>query len=161
MVVASAVAGLLVGVAIVVGIVALKPGPVPTGAVAIDAVPFATVTRIEAEDGTTQPLPAQASTPLMLTLPVGTHRITLVGPAPDSESRVVTVQVQVDGTVTPSPERFRTMTLDEYFEQYLAPATPVDPTGAVTPPAVPEQTTPTPDAPATGPVNPAPQGAPQ
>jgi hypothetical protein len=109
--------------AVMVGVAvgyALWPASVPlTGTVAIDAVPWATVTRIEAEDGTAQPLPAQATTPLLLTLPEGTYRFTLVGPAPDGESRVATVAVQANGAAVIPTERFRTITPEDYFEQYL------------------------------------------
>ena len=115
-----------VGIAAVVliGLVVLMlpPAVVPTGAASLDALPWATVTRIEAADGTEQPIPTPASTPLLLTLPVGTYRVTLTGPPPDLESRVVTFEVLADGTATPAPERFRTMTADEYFESYLTSA---------------------------------------
>jgi serine/threonine-protein kinase len=125
---------LVVAAAVVIAVViALRPPSViPTGTVAIDAVPWATVTRIEAADGTAQQLPPQASTPLLLTLPAGTYRITLVGPPPDSESRVATVEVRADGAAVVPAERFRTMTPEDYFEQYLTSATsaPADGTPA-------------------------------
>jgi hypothetical protein len=123
-----------VAAAVVIAIVLASRGPsIPvTGTVALDAVPWATVTRIEAADGTTQDPPAQALTPLLLTLPAGTYRLTLAGPPPDSESRVVTVEVQENGAAVIPVERFRTMTPEEYFEQYLTSATsaPVDGTAA-------------------------------
>jgi hypothetical protein len=120
-------------------VVLIPPAATLTGVVTIDAVPWATITRIEAEDGRIQPLPSMASTPLALTLPVGTYRITLAGPPPDLESRVVTAQVQAGGTATLSTERFRAMTPDEYFEAYLTAAAPSTETatgaaGALTPP---------------------------
>lgn len=119
----GAIAGAVVLAAIAAVAVFGRPTVVPTGSVAIDAVPWATVTRIEAEDGALQGLPAEASTPLSLTLPAGTYRVTLTGPPPELASRVVTVQIKADGTVTPAPERFRTMTLEEYFDPYLTSAT--------------------------------------
>jgi hypothetical protein len=112
-------------IAVVTAAVVLVPrGAAPTGIVTIDAVPWATIIRIEGEDGTVQPLPSPASTPFALTLPAGTYKITLAGPPPELESRVVTAQVQEGGTVTLSPERFRAMTPDEYFESYLTVAAP-------------------------------------
>jgi serine/threonine protein kinase len=112
-------AGIVALIAVAVIVLVLPSAPIATGAVALDAVPWATVTRIEAEDGTVQPLPAETATPLLLTLPVGTYRVTLTGPAPDSESRVVTVSVQENGTATADVARFPTMTVEQYFEQYL------------------------------------------
>jgi hypothetical protein len=70
-----------------------------------------------------------------LTLPVGTYQVTLQGPPPDLESRVVTIQILAEGTTAPAPERFRTMTLEEYFEQYLASATAEADGGAIATPA--------------------------
>jgi tetratricopeptide (TPR) repeat protein len=120
----ASIAGGLVLVAVVAAaVVAVMSRPVPTGVLAIDAVPWATITRIEAEDGTVQPLPAETSTPLTLTLPRGMYRITLAGPPPQQESRVVTVQVDAQGTATPAPERFTTITIEDYFEQYLVSST--------------------------------------
>jgi hypothetical protein len=112
--------GLVLVAAVAVVVVAILSRPVPTGTLALDAIPWATVTRIEAEDGTVQPLPEQASTPLTLTLPLGTYRITLAGPPPQQDSRVVTIEVGAEGVASPAPERFTTITLEEYFEQYLA-----------------------------------------
>jgi hypothetical protein len=126
------VLGVAVALVIALVIAMRPPSVIPTGTVAIDAMPWATVTRIEAADGTAQPLPPQAMTPLVLTLPAGTYRVTLVGPPPDSESRVATVEVQADGTAVVPAERFRSMTPEEYFEQYLTSATaaPADGTPA-------------------------------
>jgi tetratricopeptide (TPR) repeat protein len=159
---ASVAGGVVLVAMIAAAVVALRPGVVPTGVVTIDAVPWATVTRIEGEDGVQSPLPAQASTPLSLTLPAGTHRITLTGPPPESESRVVTVQVQADGTAVVTPERFRVVTLEEYFEQYLASSTAgavedgvSPPEAGVVPPAPSDPAAPASSQP------PASQGAPQ
>jgi hypothetical protein len=117
------------------------------------------VTKIEAADGTAQQIPPDASTPLWLTLPAGTYKITLAGPPPDLESRIVTVQVEANGTATLNAERFRTMTPEEYFEQYLSSSAsaPLDGTApaAGDPSAAPSNQPATPNA-AT-----APQGAQQ
>jgi hypothetical protein len=163
MVIVSVAGAVVLVAAIALAVVALRPGVVPTGSVALDAVPWATVTRIEAEDGTPQALPAQTSTPVSLTLPPGTYRITLAGPPPNLEARVVTVQVQADGTAAPALERFRTLTLDEYFEQYLASATP-DAAGsedAIASPAATDPAAPSSSEAASTPGSVAPQGAPR
>ena len=132
-----AAAAIAVIALVTAAVLMMPPAAVPTGIVTIDAVPWATIARIEAEDGTAQPLPSPASTPLALTLPVGTYRITLAGPPPDLESRVVTAQVQEGGTATLSTERFRAMTPDEYFELYLTAAAP-----AASDPPLPAETAP-------------------
>jgi tetratricopeptide (TPR) repeat protein len=148
-----------IAVAVAVGIVLLvmPPAVTPTGMLSIEALPWATVARIEAEDGTMQEIPSPASTPLLLTLPAGTYRVTLTGPPPDQESRVITVQVQADGTATPAPERFRTMTVEEYFEPYLVSSAAADgavsgdATAPATPPGVaPQQPAPPAAAPPQG-----------
>jgi tetratricopeptide (TPR) repeat protein len=133
----AAAATVVVG-AVIVAVIVIPPAAAPTGIVTIDAVPWATVARIEAEDGTLQPLPTLASTPFALTLPAGTYKITLAGPPPEFESRVMTAQVHPGGTATLSTERFRAMTLDEYFEPYLTAARAPTETaaGAVTAPPV-------------------------
>jgi hypothetical protein len=97
---------------------------------------------------------------MMLTLPEGTYRITMVGPPPKSESRMVTVQIAANGSAEIAPETFRTMTAEEYFEQYLTSATTLaDPAaagaGAADPGAVQA-----PGGPAPAPTAP-PQGAPR
>ncbi len=102
----------------------VTPAAVPMGIVMLEAVPWANITGIEAEDGTRPPVPSPSSTPLLLNLPAGTYRISLVGPPPASESRLVTLRVQA-GVVTDAPvERFRGLTPEEYFEQYLPSAAP-------------------------------------
>jgi hypothetical protein len=133
--IAAVAAGVIVVVALLAVLLTRPPAVAPTGAVALDAVPWATITRIEAEDGTVQPLPAEMTTPMMLTLPVGTYRVTFTGPPPDSESRVVTVSVQENGTATADVARFQTLSAEDYFEQYLtSSATPPDAAGAGAPP---------------------------
>jgi tetratricopeptide (TPR) repeat protein len=139
---------------VIAGAVALVTGPAPvppTGTLVIDAVPWAAITAIEADDGSRQPLPSPAATPLSVALPVGTYKVHLAGPPPGSEARIVTVQVGANAVASAPLERFQTLTPEEYFEQYLAaPATSDTSTGSQDPAAPP------PD-PATPPV--APQGA--
>jgi serine/threonine protein kinase len=117
------IAGVAVASLIVIaGIAAvlLRPAPViPTGTLVIEAVPWATITGIAREDGTSHPIPADASTPLALNLPAGTYTIRVVGPPPASEARAITVAVGADAVAAAPVERFGTMTPEEYFEPYL------------------------------------------
>jgi len=111
------------------GVYMLPRGPVPTGVAIIDAVPWATVTAIQNEDGEPQPLPSPAATPFALTLPAGAYQVTLTGPPPESKTETVTVRIEVGGTSVVPTTRFQTVSVEEYFEMYLgaseAPA--VDP----------------------------------
>jgi tetratricopeptide (TPR) repeat protein len=126
----AAAAGVVVVVAAALVFV-MRPAPVvPVGTLVIEAVPWATVTAIEREDGTAQTVPPVASTPLSLRLPAGTYRIRLSGPPPESEARLLMVTVGADGLAAAPVERFRLFTPDEYFEQYLDPV----PTAEVTAP---------------------------
>ncbi len=105
-----------------IGIAALRlaprPAP-PVGALIIDAIPWAMITSVETEDGTAQPLPSPASTPLALNLAAGTYRLRLTGPPPDSESRMVTVRVEDGKVATVTPVAFKPLTPEDYFEQVL------------------------------------------
>jgi hypothetical protein len=115
----SGVAALaVVGVAVFM----MTRGPVPTGTAIVDAVPWANITSIRSEGGEELALPTPASTPVALTLPEGTYTITLAGPAPESKTETVTVRVDVGGTSVVPITRFRSMTVEEYFEQYLGSA---------------------------------------
>jgi serine/threonine protein kinase len=136
---AGALAAIAVGV-----FFAARPAPVvPTGSLMIDAVPWATITAIQATDGTNRPLPSPASTPVLLNVPAGTYQVRLAGPGQSSASRVLTVQVQ-EGRVTSAPiEQFETLTPEAYFEPYLAapaatpPVLDVPPAASETPAATP------------------------
>ncbi|MGH9349143.1 MAG: hypothetical protein ACRD26_17950, partial [Vicinamibacterales bacterium] len=151
--IAGAVAAALV-VAVVGAVVVLRQaGPLPTGTLVVEALPWATITAVEAADGSSLPLPAPASTPLSIALPAGTYTVRVAGPPPDSESRAISVQIQENAVAVMPVERFRTVTPEEYFEQYLvmpspapaaeAPATVPD--SGASPPADPA-TPPPPDA---------------
>jgi tetratricopeptide (TPR) repeat protein len=146
LVVGGSVAGVLVIAAVAIAVISIPAPPVPTGTLVIDAVPWATITAVQAEDGTNRPLPSPASTPLSLNLPIGTYQIGMAGPGPGGESRTLTVQVQ-EGAVSATPvERFETLTPEAYFEGYLQSPTPA-----------PDATTPTdaaaaPEAPVAPPV---------
>jgi hypothetical protein len=117
------------------GIVAIRMmATPPPGTLVIDAVPWGTVAAIETEKGDRLPLPASASTPLAINLPSGTYRVTVTGPPPESQEQRVTVRVDpVDrnGSSVAPPVRFRAITPEDYFEQYLAtqgsPAQPAPP----------------------------------
>ena len=115
-------AAAIVGVLAVTGGIAfvLTRGPAPTGTIVVDAVPWATITAVRNERGEEQPLTATpATTPLALTLPVGTYQITLTGPPPASTSDTITVRVDVGATSVAPVARFQSMTPEEYFEQYI------------------------------------------
>ena len=129
-VVALCVGAGVLALAVVGGVVfMLTRGPAPTGTTIIDAVPWATITAVKDESGEPQALPAPpAATPLVLTLPAGTYDVTLAGPPPESKTETVRVTVQVGGTTIVPVTRFQSMSVDEYFEQYIgagdAPAAP-------------------------------------
>jgi hypothetical protein len=129
-------AGVVAAVALLVLIgVALQftGGPAPTGLLVIDAVPWARVTAIEASDGRSMPLPDATSTPLKLSLPAGTYKITLTGPG--SDTKEVQAAVEVDGLSLAQPAMFSTISVDEYFERYLGPPDTAEPATAATPTA--------------------------
>jgi hypothetical protein len=157
LVIAGSVAAVLVIAAIVVAVTMIPAAPVATGTLVIDAVPWATITSVQAEDGTSRPLPNPASTPLSLNLPIGTYQIGIAGPGPGGESRTLTIQVQQDAVTATQVERFDTLTPEAYFEGYLASptpspeaTTPADPAAAPEPvatPAVPPTAAATPPPP--------------
>ena len=129
--------------AIAAAILFLPAAVPPAGTLVIEAVPWATVTAIEGEGGERQPLPASASTPLWLNLPAGTYQVTVSGPPPDLQQQQITVSVEPNvGSVAPTI-RFRALTPEEYFEQYLVAPTPAaDVPTASTEPVVPAATAP-------------------
>jgi serine/threonine protein kinase len=91
------------------------------GIVAIDAVPWGTVTAILSADGRAQRLPSDASTPLLVELPAGTYEVTVAGPSRGFESQQIRVDV-ISSAFTSAPiVRFTSITAEEYFEQYLSP----------------------------------------
>jgi len=145
-------AGVAALVAVVAAAVLLTGGPVATGSVVIDAIPWGTVTAIEDEGGELQPLPTDPSTPLSLTLPLGAYKVTVAGPPPESRSEQVSVRVEAGVPVIAPLVRFRVVTPEEYFAPYLvSPTSPItDESGPEAPgePAAPEA--PPPAAPAEG-----------
>jgi hypothetical protein len=132
-------------VAAVVGIMMFS-GPAATGSVVIDAVPWGTITAIETDGGDAVSLPPSPSTPLVLTLPVGTYHMTVAGPTPESQTQRVTVEVLREAPSVVPVIRFRALTPEEYFEQYLAaPTAPTLDPGVA--PAEPTPPIPTPSSP--------------
>lgn len=141
---AAGTAVLLVVVAVIGGLKMFGSGsvsaPAPTGSVVIDAAPWGTVTSIESASGAAQPLPADAATPVMLTLPPGDYRVTLAGPSPETPPQQVTFRVDAGAQAAAPLVRFQVLTPEEYFEEYLA--SPVVPAGGAT--AAPIESTPPP-----------------
>ena len=85
------------------------------------------MTAIVAQDGTTQSLPADATTPLSLQLPAGTYRVTLAGPLSGGAPQEIQIVVDADRTNTAPDVRFTTLTAEDYFEPYLATQTDAGP----------------------------------
>jgi len=136
--VAGAAAVVLLVIAGVAIAIIARPGVVSTGTVLIDAVPWAQITDIQAEDGTHPSLPSEASTPLSIVLPEGAYRIRIVGPPPRSETKDIRVQVMANATITSPPQRFEAISVDDYFNQYLqAPASSAGAESATAPAVAP------------------------
>jgi len=117
-------AGAGVAAVAIAAVAALKltGGTAATGTAVIDAAPWAHVTEVRNEDGDVQPLPSLASTPLSLALPAGTYQVTLAGPPPESKKQTVTLRVN-DGQTSVAPvTRFESLTVEEYFDEYLGGA---------------------------------------
>jgi hypothetical protein len=89
------------------------------GTTVVEAIPWATISEIETNDGTRITVPLMASTPIALDLRPGTYKVRLIGPPPESETRLVIVQVQEGRVTVAAPQQFRTLTPEEYFEPYL------------------------------------------
>jgi serine/threonine-protein kinase len=124
--------------------------PTPMGAAVIDAVPWGSISAIESQDGGAVALPPSPTTPLSLTLPVGTYQVVVVGPPPESQTQRITVEIQRDVATQAPLIRFRALTPEEYFEQYLAaPTAPALDLGVT--PAEPTLATPTQSPPVTPP----------
>ncbi len=90
----------------------------PAGTLVIDAVPWGTITAIEAENGERLPLPSPASTPLALSLPAGTYQVSIAGPTPESDAQRISVTVERDAATVAPTVRFTAVTPEAYFEQY-------------------------------------------
>jgi hypothetical protein len=137
-------AGLALLLVVAAAIVAARLAAVPpAGTLVIDALPWGTVSAIETQNGERLPLPSPASTPLVISLPGGTYQVTVTGPPPESQTQRVTVQVASNASNVAPSVRFRVMTPEDYFEQYLnapaSPTAPVQPAAAAAPPQAPVQ----------------------
>jgi hypothetical protein len=142
----SIVAIAMLVVIVAVAVFMMPSVPAPTGSVVIDAVPWGSITAIETQDGDAVALPPSPSTPLSLTLPVGTYQVVVIGPPPESQTQRITVEIQRDTATLAPLIRFRLLTPEEYFEQYLsAPTTPALDLGVT--PAEPTPATPTQSSP--------------
>jgi len=144
---ALSIGAIVLGVVIVAGVATmLFSGPAPSGTVVIDAVPWGTITAIETEGGDKVALPSTSSTPLSLSLPAGTYQVVITGPPPELQTQRITIEIQRDGTTVAPMVRFRMLTPDEYFEQYLAAPTAPTLDGGVasveSAPAIPTQSSP-------------------
>jgi hypothetical protein len=136
-------AGVVAVVAAAVVGVMLFSRPAPTGNVVIDAAPWGTITAIETESGDLVTLPSSTSTPFVMALPAGTYQVVVAGPPPESQPQRITVQVEANGSTVVPTVRFRPLTPEEYFEEYLSAPTaesgadPLEPApGAPSQPAV-------------------------
>jgi len=115
-------AGLAAIAAAAVAAFMMTGGATATGTAVIDAAPWANITEIRNEAGVLQPLPAQASTPVSLTLPTGTYQISLAGPPPQSKKETVTLRVNAGQAIVAPVTRFQSLTVEEYFDEYLGGA---------------------------------------
>lgn len=97
----------------------LRPAPPPSGVLVLDAVPWARIESIVAEDGSRVVLSAGAATPLSVELPPGAYRVVMIGPPPTGESREVLVRIEGQQTLITPLERFSSVTPEQYFERYL------------------------------------------
>jgi serine/threonine protein kinase len=125
-VVAAAIATVVVfGIAAAIVVNLFRtPGVPPSGAVLVDAVPWGTVTAVRSADGKEHVLPSDALTPLLITLPPGSYDITVAGPGSGSASQQVRVEVAPDALASAPIVRFATVTVEDYFGQYLKPTEP-------------------------------------
>ena len=101
----------------------LRPVAVVPALAVIDAAPWATIKSITRGDEPVA-LPTAAVTPLALALAPGAYTVTLEGPPPGCESRVVPLQVAEGATPSIVVERFAAMTADKYFETTLGQEAP-------------------------------------
>ena len=119
-VVGAAVTVLVLGIGVAILVSVRRPPEVsPSGTVLIDAVPWGTVMAVRSIDGREHTLPSDSLTPVLINLPPGSYDITVAGPGSGSESRQVRVDVAADGVASAPVVRFPTITVEDYFKQYL------------------------------------------
>jgi tetratricopeptide (TPR) repeat protein len=117
--VASAIAVLAVAVA---GWLVSRGASSPPVLVVIDATPWASVSSVQRDTGERAALPSPASTPLAMRLVPGRYKVSLVGPPPASETRVVDLNVEPGKPIDFPTQRFAAMTPEEYFAPFLGSA---------------------------------------
>ena len=126
----AAVMALLLVAGAVIALRPKAPPPMPWS-VAFDAVPWASIERIQNEKGEPVVLPGDVTTPMVFPLIPGTYQVVLVGPPPQLERRTVPLTVGADAPPAFPVQRFTPMTADEYFKDLLSPATDLQPTESV------------------------------
>jgi len=114
------IGGIALVIAAALAVSTIRSGPAPTGSLVIDAVPWASITSIQGEDGEAVTLPRAASTPFAMSLPAGTYQVVVAGPPPESQRQTFTVRVEANASAVAPMIRFRALTPEEYFEEYLA-----------------------------------------
>jgi len=99
--------------------------PVTTQSVLIDAVPWASVTKVvQRGTGKVWALPQDASTPLTLPLAAGNYDVSLQGPPPALELWNTTIEVVAGQPLKFPSHKFASISVDEYFETYLKQEAP-------------------------------------
>lgn len=141
----AAVAMAVLAVAVVGWLVSRTGASSPPVLVVIDATPWAAVSSVQRDTGERAALPSPASTPLAVRLVPGRYTVSLVGPPPDSETRVVDLHVQSGQPIHLPMQRFAAMTPEQYFAPFLGSVNP----GPARP--EPQQSTETQQAPPSGP----------
>jgi serine/threonine protein kinase len=109
--------------------------PQPTGMLVVDALPWGTVTEIRSADGVAHTVPADAATPLVVSLPSGDYEITIQPPTAESKPRRIRVTLEQERVVLAPVAAFERISVDEYFTQYLP-----DPLDGPLPTALPPDT---------------------
>jgi serine/threonine-protein kinase len=87
------------------------------GALIVDALPWGEVVEVRDAEGKTQPIPAAAYTPIVLSLPPGRYRIRLRNPA-FQQSAVIAAEVSAGGGTQPvrAVAEFRAGDVDEFLK---------------------------------------------
>jgi hypothetical protein len=96
--------------------------PVPIGTLVLDASPWGSVVAIQKENGESVALPASPFTPLLMPLPPGTYRVIIAGPPGETQPAQITVRIESGASTVAPLIRFRPLTPEEYFNEYLKPA---------------------------------------
>ena len=103
--------------------------PVPTGTLVLDASPWGSIVAIQKENGESVAVPPSPFTPLSVTLPPGTYRLIIAGPPDETQPQQITVRIESGASTMPPLVRFRALTPEQYFEEYLSSAAPTPDSG--------------------------------